>query len=490
MTSAAIEMGAEPLPPVGVSVFEAQEGPQSWLVSCPVEDALFGGARGGGKTWGVLLDWIAYQDEYGEHARGALFRRKYKGLQEAQRVARILFRPLGAYYRAGDRTWVFPNKATLTLQYLRRDKDAEDWQGFSFGWLCVEELTQYPNSVAVDLLRATLRVGEAPVPKYFRATANPGGVGHNWVKARYIDPAPPTVPFFDGETRKWRVFIPSRLEDNPKLLANDPDYWTNVRASVGDNTALLRAWRWGIWDIVAGGMFDDAWRRAVHVIEPFEIPRSWYVDRAFDWGSSKPFSVGFWAESDGTIAPNSRTYPRGTLFRISEWYGCVKGKANVGLKMLATEIAEGVKEREQLGVLKRLKVNKGPADSQIYDVVNGVCIADQMLAKGVAWTPANKGPGTRKTGAELLRTRMKASRKRAMEDPGIFVFSTCTDWIRTVPVLPRDERDPDDVDSKAEDHAYDETRYRLLEKRKGPPSAPASAGERARGGRDVRAKLQ
>jgi hypothetical protein len=217
---------------------------------------------------------------------------------------------------------------------------------------------------------------------------------------------------------------------------------------------------------VAGGMFDDVWRPGRHVISPFPIPSSWRVDRTFDWGSSKPFSVGWWAESDGTEAPNGRTYPRGTLFRIAEWYGW-NGHPNQGLKMLTVDVAKRIVRIENELRERRLivsKVHPGPADNSIYDVENGASLANDMAAHGVSWTRADKSPGSRKTGAEKLRARLTASLQSPMEDPGMFIFDTCRHWIRCVPVLPRDPIDTDDIDSSAEDHNYDETRYRLLEK--------------------------
>lgn len=326
-------------------------------------------------------------------------------------------------------------------------------------WMAFDELTNWPASKPIDKLRACLRSGSAPVAKSFRASGNPGGVGHNWVKARYVDPAAPMKPFYDGQMECWRVFIPSRLDDNPALQANDPDYWKRVKAATFGNEALEKAWRFGDWDIVAGGMFDDLWRREIHVIEPWSIPSSWTIDRSFDWGSSKPYSVGWWAESDGTTAPNGRTYPRGSLFRIHELYGW-NGRPNEGCKALAVEIADQIKETEAaLG----LKVNPGPADDSVWDEENGNCIARDMAARGVYWTRAGKRPGTRKTGWEKLRKYLKAATQHPMEEPGMFIFSNCTHFIRTVPVLPRDEKQSDDVDTDAEDHVGDETRYRVLQ---------------------------
>jgi hypothetical protein len=439
-------------------VYEAQPGtPQEAMIACPYEDVFFGGARGGGKTFGMLGDWISHADLYAENARGIFLRRTYDELDQVQEDAQRIFPLLGAEYKTQRRIWVWPNGATLKMRYLDRDEDADRYQGHSYTWLCPEELTNWPDPKPIDKLLATLR-SAAGVPTYFRATGNPGGVGHNWVKARYIDPSPPWVPFTDPATGRQRVFIPATLDDNPVLTKNDPDYWKRVEASASGNQGLLKAWRHGIWDIVAGGMFDDLWKRECHVIAPYKVPAGWRVDRTFDWGSSKPFSVGWWAESDGTTVPNGRTYPRGTLFRIAEWYGST-GRPNEGLRMLAVEIAKGIVEREgEMG----LKVHPGAADSSIFDAENGVCIADDMKAEGVEWLHADKSPGSRKTGWERLRKYLKAGLSHPMEDPGLFIFSNCTDWIRTVPVLPRDKTKTDDVDTAAEDHAGDETRYRLM----------------------------
>ena len=237
-------------------------------------------------------------------------------------------------------------------------------------------------------------------------------------------------------------------------------------AAANGRRDLIKAWRHGEWDIVAGGMFDDLWRPNCHILPPFPIPSSWRVDRAFDWGSSKPFSVGWWAESDGTEAPNGQIYPRGTLFRIMEFYGW-NGQPNQGLKMLARHIAKKIvvqeKQMRDSGLVSRL-IEPGPADASIFNADNGVCIADDMVQCGIRWHRADKSPGSRKTGAEKLRARLTASCRLPMEDAGIFIFDRCRQWIRCVPVLPRDPLDNDDIDTNAEDHNYDETRYRLLQK--------------------------
>lgn len=448
-------------------VWEAQPGPQSALISCPIEDVFFGGARGGGKTDGSLGDWLSHADEAGRFARGIFFRRTYDELEEAIDRAQEIFRPLGAVWKAQKRTFIFPNGARLKFRRLERDRDASRYQGHQYTWICFEELTQWASPVPVDKLRACLRSGRAAIAKRFIATGNPGGVGHNWVKMRYIDPAPAFECFYDEEMECHRVFIPSKLDDNLALQENDPDYWKRVKASANGNEALLQAWRHGNWDIVAGGMFDDIWKRDKHVIKPFTIPDGWYIDRSFDWGSSKPFSVLWWAESDGTEATladgTKKCWPKGTLFLFNEWYGW-NGKPNTGTKRLAVDIAKQIKSKYE--DKWKFKVNPGPADSSIFDVENGVCIAADMAKAGVRWTAADKSKGSRKNGWERIRQLLSASLQFPQEDPGIFIFDICTQWIRTVPVLPRDESEPDDVDTNAEDHHGDATRYRVSDRRK------------------------
>ena len=258
-----------------------------------------------------------------------------------------------------------------------------------------------------------------------------------------------------GETyHVQRVFVPSKLEDNPYLV--NTDYERQMAIAAGGDQELFRAWRLGHWDIVAGGMFDMAFDNETHMIPAFDIPPTWPIYRAFDWGETRPFSVGWWAMSSGEQAPNGRTYPRGSWFRIGEWYGW-NGKPNEGLRMSESRVADGIKMREMEQAWGP-RVRPGPAGADLFHAQRGVRLADEFLRKGVGFTEADVRPGSRKNGARRLRQLLDSSKQWPMEEPGIFIFDHCTQWRRTVPNLPRDASDPDDVDTKAEDHAYDETR--------------------------------
>ncbi len=368
-----------------------------------------------------------------------------------------------------DNSIEFYNKSKIFLCHCQYEKDVIKYQGAEIHVLFIDELTHFTEKI-YRFLRGRVRMAGIQIPARFKGLfpriicgSNPGSIGHNWVKFSFIDNAAEyeirRMPKQEGGM--LRQFIPAKLQDNPALNESDPDYEDRLEG-LGD-PELVRAMRDGDWNIIAGGMFDDLWndcgRRVVHIIQPFDIPSSWRIDRSFDWGSSAPFSVGWWAESDGTKAPNGKIYPRGTLFRIYEWYGW-NGKPNEGCKLLAVDIAKGILEREKLW---GIKAKPGPADSSIYDTENGMCIADDMAKIGVRWIEADKSPGSRKNRAERMRKYLKASLQSPMESPGLFIFDRCTHFIRTVPVLPRAENNRDDVDTDAEDHAYDEAAYRIAQ---------------------------
>lgn len=442
-------------------------------------EILYGGAAGGGKSH--LMRVIAiYLCTAVAHVQVYLFRKTFPDLWKNHMEGPTSFPVmLSEWVNAGfcqinysKNTIDFFNGAKIFLCHCQYDKDVYGYQGAEIHVLLIDELTHFSDFV-YRYLRGRVRLGGLQVPEDLRwmlprilCGANPGGVGHNWVKNTWIDFA----PAFDIKTSAReeggmnRQYIPARLEDNPALIENDPEY--EYRLEGLGNKALVDAMRLGDWDIVAGGMFDDVWERKVHMIKPFEVPYTWRIDRSFDWGSSKPFSVGWWAEADGTDATmldgTTRSFPRGTLFRIAEWYGW-NGKPNEGCRMLASEIARGIIEREKtMGLYGRALA--GPADSSIYTNEDGHCIADEMATVGVMWERANKAPGSRKQGWELMRRGFKACLTTPQEEPGLYAFENCTHFARTVPILTRLGRDTDDLDTNEEDHVADETRYRVLHK--------------------------
>lgn len=236
----------------GRIVWAPQEGPQTLLLKCPVEDVLFGGARGGGKSDALLGDWVAHASRSGGHARGVIFRRTMPQLEEIIHRSKEIFPSLGAEYFSGIKTWIFPDGCRLKLRFVERDEDADNYQGHQYSWIGIDEAGTWPNPDPIDKLRATLRSPHG-LPCVMRSTANPGGIGHQWLKERYVMPSDPLKPFYDEERRVWRVFIPSRLQDNKRLLEADPGYIDRLKSS--GPPWLVRAWLEGDWDASAGDSF-------------------------------------------------------------------------------------------------------------------------------------------------------------------------------------------------------------------------------------------
>lgn len=240
-----------------IVAFAPQPGPQTALLSCGIGDILFGGARGGGKTYALLGDFLQHATLYGKGAKGVLFRRTYDELDEVKAQAQDIYGPLGWKFNGSKNVWHSPSGAQLKLRYLKRDADAERYQGHQYTWMGIDEAGNFPDPAPIDKLKATLR-SKLGVPTFLRLTANPGGPGHSWIKSRYIDPAPPMTPHVDPITGDLRVFIPSRLEDNQILAANDPTYVNRLRGS--GPAWLVQAWLLGDWNASPeGGIVKAAW---------------------------------------------------------------------------------------------------------------------------------------------------------------------------------------------------------------------------------------
>ena len=449
----------------------------------PANEVLYGGAAGGGKSHLMRVLAIMLCTEV-PGLQVYLFRRHYLDLNLNHMEGAGSFPELLAPWI--DAGWVkivegeirFWNGAKIHLCHCQHEKDKLKYQGAEIHVLLMDELTHFSESI-YRYLRGRVRLGGLKVPgKYANklplalSGSNPGGVGHNWVKRMFIDLAPAMVisqmPPEEGGMR--RQYVPAKLADNPTMAANDPDYADRL-AGLG-NASLVKAMLDGDWNIVAGGALDDVWSPRV-VLPRFRIPASWRVDRSFDWGSSKPFSIIWWAEADGTeaVMPDGCRWspPRGTLIALAEWYGA-KG-ANEGLKLPSGEIAAGILAREAdllAGSWVTGKPKPGPADNAISAVSQPgtPTIADEMARAGVRWTESDKAPGTRKIGLDLLRARIKEAGKDTPEAPALYIMEHCRQLIAHLPVLPRDAKNPDDVDSDAEDHDYDATRYRVLAERR------------------------
>lgn len=418
-----------------VIVAQPQKGPQTNFVTCPVFEIFYGGARGGGKTMAVLLKWAVHAAENGSKARGLILRRELTNLRDMIATAHSIYGPIGAKWREQAKEYVMPNGAVLVFAYLDNDRDADAYQGHNYSFVGIEEITQFPDPAPINKLRATLRV--PGIKRHFVATGNPGGVGHHWVKARYIDPAPKGYEIIrediDGIIME-RVFIPAKVKDN---LFLDATYVAQLKQSGSEQ--LVKAWLDGDWNIIEGSFFTEFGNQ--HIVEPFEIPSHWTRYRAFDWGSYRPYAGLWFAVSDGTVFGRA-----GDLIVYKELYGST-GVPNVGVKETADIVGAKIKQHDAGD-----KITFGVADPSIFKEDGGPSIAERMGYAGAYFVPADN---TRIAGWNEVRRRL-----RGYDDkPSIYFFSTCVHTIRTIPILQHDKHKPEDVDTEGEDHLGDTLRY-------------------------------
>ena len=414
-------------------VFKPNEGPQTEFLSAPEQDVLYGGSAGGGKSYAMLVDPLRYM-HIKEH-RALLLRKSMPELRELIDKSRELYPKAfaGAKFREVEKIWRFPSGASLEFGYLDRDADVYRYQGQSYTWIGIDELTQYPTEFPLQYLQSRLRTTNNDIKCYIRCTANPGGVGGYWVKKRYLDPSPPNESF-TGEDKITRRFIPARLEDNPYLAA-DGKYEQMLQSLPAVQRKQLLE---GNWDVAEGAAFTE-FDYENHCIDPFEIPRTWERVKGIDYGYAAESAV-VW----GAVDPQDET-----LIIYRELYQ--KGLTG---EDLAKKIYEFEKE-------ERVSV-QGVLDWAAWAKTGttGPTVGEVLSRAGHKLRRADKN---RIQGKIQIHERLKTNDKGR---PKLQIFKTCPNLIREIQSIPLDPNKPEDVDTKASDHAYDALRYLIMSRPK------------------------
>jgi hypothetical protein len=414
---------------------------QREFLSCPAREVLFGGSAGSGKTLSLLAGAMS-QVENPLH-RALLIRRTYLQLRDIVAFSHSLYRPLGGVFNKTERTWTFPSGSTIELGYLDSPEDRFNYQGRSFSYLGFDELTSLPadgedaNGEPVNVgylyLISRLRSPEGSGLRHeIRATTNPGNVGHAWVKQRWgiADDGGPCERR-DPKTGFRRVFIPARLEDNPALAATD--YGRSLEAlSLSDQKTL----RLGLWNVYEGSYFSE-WEPLLHVCNPFPVPNAWPMWRGADDGWSSEAAV-LW-------------------FAHDKIHDCIYIVRELYRKKMTPEVMGGavLEIDREFGADRHLD---GVLDSASFVDIGTGSRAQQMNRMGCRWKEATKTPGSRIAGASMIHARLAI---RNDGQPGLKIFRTCTNLVRTLPALPHSRTNPDDIDTDAEDHLVDALRYGL-----------------------------
>jgi hypothetical protein len=443
-----------------------------------VPDLFYGGTRGGGKTDFLLGDFARQEAEYGEHAHGILFRRSMPELDEVIKRSRQLYGPgaLGWDFNEQKKMWTAPSGGTLKLRYLDRDADAALYQGHQYTWMGFDEVGTWPDPRPIDELWATLR-SAAGVPCVRRLTGNPGGVGHHWLKLRYIEPAAPFQPHRwqpqpETHPHLWieSVFIPARLEDNLILMQNDPGYEDRIAAATHGNSALWEAWRYGNWDVIAGAFFAE-WNKEQHVLDQFMPPPGWIAMAGMDAGVRAPSWLGLAVrgpEGD-TVVTHEWTWKQKDFYTAGVEVGTAmrripRWELPEGWSWGALNIWGDSSMFADTGVGGKTQASEFQAG---LDQAFGQAATDVRVAPSVVSAGTVKGPGSRRMGAALVAQLLHYERAPdgsvpAHKRPLLRFHARCSTLIRTLPALPVSPKDPEDVDTEAEDHAFDGLKMMLL----------------------------
>jgi len=463
------------------------KGAQVRFLTCPVWEVLLDGNRGGGKTDVLLMDFArGVGVGYGSDYRGLLLREATTELGDVIAKANKWFPKMfpGAKYNEATKKWKFPSGESLWFNYARVLADYDQYHGHEYPWIGWEELTNHAVPEVYLKLMSCNRSSNPLIPKKYRATCNPSGPGHGWVKSRFIDAVEEgkilrekmiiDLPNEKNELVPTEIVITrthifSDLNENTTLLKADPMYKAKLIQMTQDNEMLRKAWIKGSWDLVIGGFFTDVWNPKKHILPYFLIPKSWKCIRSFDWGSSKPWAVTYFVEANGEQPPsdgipNFPYIPKGSIIVISEIYGWT-GKVNEGDMALSQTIAERVLEMDRaIKTEYGLTVQPGPADTSIYDVKDGQSIGMTLATFGCHWLRAHKGSGSRVAGWSLIRQMLGAALRGELEAPHLYFLQQAQHHIRTLPLMQRDPKKPEDIDSDLEDHAMDALRYGISRK--------------------------
>jgi len=451
-----------------IVIWEPFKGSQTKFMTCPAWECLLHGNRGGGKTDVLLMDFAQGVGRgYGQDYRGLLLREATTELGDIISKTKKWFPQMfpTAKYNASRKIWTFEDGETLWLNYARTEDDYWQYHGHEYPWIGWEELTNHAVPTVYLKMMSCNRCSNPDIPRKYRATCNPSGPGHQWVKQRFINKGRSCTIHRD-EFGQTRSHIQSQLSENEALLGADPLYMEKLMAMTADDKMLRDAWVHGSWDLITGGFFTDVWNPNIHILRPFDIPKSWHLHRSFDWGSSRPWAVtyGFEANGEQPDMDGVPYIPPGSIIVPDELYGWT-GVVNEGDRALSSEIAD-----RTLAVDKNLegeygiRVIPGPADTSIWTVTDGASIAAELSRHGCRWTKAYKGSGSRIAGWSLIRQMLGAAKRRDLEKPHLYFFDRAEHHIRTLPIMQRDKRKPEDIDTELEDHAMDSLRYLLARK--------------------------
>ena len=396
---------------------------QKLFIDSTESEVLFGGAAGGGKSYGQAVDALLFALEY-PGSKQLILRRTFAELDKSLIRTTLGLYPKEIYsFNSSTHTGRFKNGSLIDFGYCATENDVYQYQSAEYDVIRFDELTHFTESQYVYLLSRVRGVGN--IPKQVKSSTNPGGIGHGWVKARFVDPSPYGKSFM-GEDGMKRIFIPSLLSDNKFLSEGDPGYRQRLLAlPERERKALL----YGDWNIFEGQYFTE-FNPTLHVIDPFEIPRSWRKYRTIDYGLDRLACL--W------IALS----PEGNCYVYREF--C---KPNLTISQAATEILRRTPDSEEI------YATLAPPDLWHRSQESGKSTAILFSQFGINFT---KTSNDRECGWLAVKELLIGGEGRGR----IFFFRTCEEIIKCLPALSVDRLRPTDCSTEPHDitHAPDALR--------------------------------
>lgn len=398
---------------------------QKEFISATEGEVLFGGAAGGGKSYGQLVDALLFALKYAG-SKQLILRRTFSELEKSLiRVALSLYPRDIFAFNSSTHTGKFVNGSIIDFGYCATENDVFQYQSAEYDVIRFDELTHFTEFQYVYMISRVR--GANGFPKQLKSSTNPGGVGHTWVKERFVDPAPPNTTF-EGTSGIKRIFIPSFVDDNKFLMASDPNYKLRLLAlPENERRALLE----GDWNIFEGQYFDE-FSREKHVCTPFRIPSEWRRYRAFDYGLDR--LACYW------VAVNSER----RFFVYKEL--C---ESNLPISVAAKKILEYTDDDEEI------YATLAPPDMWSRSQETGKSKAQLFYEAGLTLT---KSSNNREAGWLAIKEAMQTD---ANGESKLNIFNNCTELIKCLPMLQRDPRRPTDTMTEPHEitHAPDALRY-------------------------------
>ena len=399
---------------------------QKSFISATADEVMFGGAAGGGKSYVQVIDAFLFALKY-PGSKQLILRRTFGELEKS-----IIRTVLGLYprelfkYNSSAHTGRFYNGSIIDFGYLAAENDVYQYQSAEYDVIRFDELTHFTEHQYIYLLSRVR--GANGYPKQVKSSTNPGHVGHQWVKKRFVDPAPKGEKIFRGGDGLKRLFIPALLTDNHFLMQSDPAYKQRLMAMPErERKALLD----GDWNVFEGQYFEE-FGTETHVCDPFPIPREWRRYRAIDYGLDMLAGVYV------AVSPDNRVY----MYREA-------GGSNLPISDAAKKILDA-SEREE-----SFYATLAPPDLWNRSQETGRSKATIFYDAGLSLTKSNNN---REAGWLALKELLK------IQDDGkpmLQIFSNCTEMIKCLPALQRDERQPTDCATEPHEftHYPDALRY-------------------------------